>query len=99
MFATNYPFLDIFLSSIVLAGLALWIVLFAHVLADLFRSHDLTGAAKALWIVALLVLPLVGTLVYVLARGATTHERQVQLVKAQQLAFEEYIRGVANTKE
>jgi hypothetical protein len=46
-----------------------------------------------------LILPLLGTLIYVLARGGSMHERQVQAVQSQQKAFEDYIRKVANTKE
>jgi hypothetical protein len=79
--------------------LIFWIILVFHVVLDIFRSHDLSGPAKALWLIFILVLPLLGTLLYVVIRGGSMHLRQVQVVQAQQKAFEDYIRQVANTKE
>lgn len=99
MLASNYPMWDVFMSTLYFVLFVFWIILVYHVIVDLFRSHDLSGPTKALWIVFILVLPLLGTLVYVLARGGSMQERQVQVVQAQQKAFEDYIRRVANTKE
>jgi Phospholipase_D-nuclease N-terminal len=97
--ASNYPLLDVFMSTLYFVLFIFWIILVYHVVVDIFRSHDLSGPAKALWILFILVLPLLGTLVYVLVRGGSMHLRQIQVVQAQQKAFEEYIRQVANTKE
>jgi hypothetical protein len=66
---------------------------------DIFRSHDLSGPGKALWIVFMLVFPLLGCLIYVLVRGGSMHERGVQAAQLDQKTFEDYIRKVANTKE
>jgi hypothetical protein len=48
-------------------------------LVDVFRRDDLRGASKALWVLVIVFLPLIGTLVYLLSRpaGATALERQV----------------------
>jgi len=97
--ATNYPLADVFISTLYFVIMIFWIILVFHVVLDIFRSHDLSGPAKALWVLFIFVLPLVGTLIYVLARGGSMHERQVRAVQAQQKAFEDYIRTVANTKE
>jgi hypothetical protein len=99
VFASNYPVGDVFLSTLYFVLLIFWIILVFHVVLDIFRSHDLSGPAKALWLLFIFVLPLLGTLLYVLIRGGSMHERQVQTVQAQQKAFEDYIRQVANTKE
>ncbi len=99
MFATNYPLADVFVSTLYLVLMIFWIILVFHVVLDIFRSHDLSGAGKAVWILFILVLPLLGTLIYVVARGGSMHERQVQAVQSQQKAFEDYIRKVAHTKE
>ena len=99
MLASNYPLLDVFMSTLYFVLFIFWIILVYHVVVDIFRSHDLSGPAKALWILFILVLPLIGTLVYVLARGGSMQLRQQQVVQAQQKAFEAYIRHVANTKE
>jgi hypothetical protein len=99
VFASNYPLADVFVSTLYFVLMIFWIILVFHVVLDVFRSHDLSGPGKALWILFILVLPLVGTLIYVLVRGGSMHERQVQAVQSQQKAFEDYIRKVANTKE
>jgi hypothetical protein len=97
--ASNYPLLDVFISTLYFVLFIFWIILVYHVVLDIFRSHDLSGPAKALWILFILVLPLLGTLIYVLLRGGSMQLRQHQVVQAQQKAFEDYIRQVANTKE
>lgn len=99
MIAANYPLLDVVISLLYLTFFVLWIIIVAHVFADLFRSPDVTGPQKALWVVFVLVLPLLGTLVYLAVRGGTMHERRVQGSAAQRAAFEEYVRTVARTKE
>ena len=99
MLASNYPLMDVFISTLYFVGFIFWIMLAFHVFADLFRSHDLSGGAKALWVIFILILPLLGCLLYVIIRGGSMHERQVQVDQAQQKAFEDYIRHVANTKE
>jgi len=99
MIASGYPMFGVFVSTLYFMILIFWIILVFHVFQDIFRSHDLGGAAKALWVLFILVLPLLGCLIYLIARGGSMHERQVQIVKAQQKAFEDYIRQVANTKE
>jgi len=45
------------------------------VFIDIFRSHDLSGWAKALWFLFVLFIPLIGVLVYLIARGGSMHER------------------------
>ena len=97
--ATGYPLLDIFATTLYVALFAFWIVLVFHVLQDLVRSHDLSGGAKALWVLFIFVFPLLGCVIYFIARGGTMHERQLHAVQGQRQAFEDYIRAVSNTKE
>ena len=89
----------VFVSTVYFMILIFWIILVFHVFQDIFRSHDLSGGSKALWVLFILILPLIGCLIYLVARGGSMHERQVQIAKAQQKSFEDYIRHVANTKE
>ena len=50
---------------------------------DVFRRDDLSGGSKALWFAAILVFPIVGTLVYLVARpSAATHEERVAVDQA-----------------
>lgn len=99
MLATNYPLADVFLSTLYFVLFLLWLVLAFHVLHDVLQSDDLSGPAKASWILVILVLPLVGCLVYVVRRGGTVHERRLHAIQLQHRAFEDYIRGVAQSKE
>ena len=54
------------------------LVIFFQVIIDIFRSHDLSGWAKAGWIVVLIVLPLIGLLIYLGVRGRSMSERAMK---------------------
>ena len=53
----------------------IWILI--TVFIDIFRLHDLPGRAKALWSLFVLFTPLIGVLVYLIARGGLMHKRGV----------------------
>lgn len=59
---------------------------------DIFRSHDLSNWAKALWVLFIFVFPLIGVLGYLIVRGHTLHEHQAQ-DRAQYEAFRQFTRG------
>jgi hypothetical protein len=99
MFAANYPLFEVFISMLYVALIIFWMMLVFQVMLDIFRSHDLSGAQKALWVLFILILPLLGALLYLVFRGGSMHERQSHVLQAQQKAFEDYIRKIANTKE
>ena len=99
MMATGYPLLDIFISTLYLAVVLFWLIMASHILADLFRSHALSGLAKASWILLILLFPLIGCLLYVLVRGGTRSHEEVRPANDDQQFFEDYIRKIANTKE
>ena len=61
----------------------LWIWVLIYVFIDIFRSRDLSGWAKALWFIFVLFIPLIGVLVYLIARGDSMHERAVQQAQQQ----------------
>lgn len=67
------------------------------VISDLFRDHKLNGWFKAIWIAALVFVPFLTVLVYLIARGKGMNERQAQLVNKVQQAQENYIREVAGS--
>jgi len=94
---TGYPMLDIFLSVLYFFGWVLWLMLMFWIITDIFRSDDLSGWAKAGWLVAIIILPLVGILVYLIARGGSMRERQEARVRAQDAAFRDYVRQAAAT--
>ena len=99
MLATSYPLLGVFVSTLYFALFVVWIIIIFHVVVDIMRSHDLSGPGKAAWVLFILILPLIGSLVYLVVRGGSMHERQAHAAALQQKAFEDYIRKVANSKE
>jgi hypothetical protein len=99
MIGANYPLLDVFVSTLYFVLFIFWIILVFHVFQDIFRSHDLSGPSKALWVIFMFVLPLLGCLVYLIVRGGSMHERQMQVQLGQQKAIEDYIRKVANSPQ
>jgi hypothetical protein len=94
---TGYPLLDIFLSILYFFLWFLWLMLLFWIISDIFRSSDLSGWAKAGWLVFVIVVPLVGILTYLIARGGTMHERQARQARAQDEAFRAYVRDAAAT--
>ena len=75
-----------------LGFLFLWIWIAVGVVFDIFRSHDLSNWAKALWVLFIFVFPLIGVLGYLIVRGHTLHEHQAQ-DRAQYEAFRQFTRG------
>ena len=73
----------------------IWIWLLIIVFGDVFRSHDLGGLAKALWIVFIIILPYLGVLVYLIARGSKMQEHAIAAAKAQDAAARQYIQTVS----
>jgi uncharacterized membrane protein YcjF (UPF0283 family) len=94
---TGYPILDIFLSILYFFGWVLWLMLMFWIITDIFRSDDLSGWAKAAWLFAVIILPLVGILIYLIARGGSMRERQEARARAQDAAFRDYVRQAAAT--
>jgi ABC-type multidrug transport system fused ATPase/permease subunit len=97
MLATNYPILDIFLTTLYFFLFIIWIWLLIMVFMDVFRSHDMGGLAKALWVIFIIILPFLGVFVYLIARGGKMHERQAQQAAQQQQAFDQYVKQAAGT--
>ena len=73
----------------------IWIWLLIVVFADIFRSRDLSGWAKALWVIFVIVLPYLGVFVYLIARGNKMHEHAAQSANQQEAAMRDYVRSVA----
>src|SRR5215475_9031930 len=94
----QYPILDFFLTMLYFFLFIIWIWLLIMVFMDIFRSHDMGGFAKALWVIFIILLPFLGVLVYLIARGGKMHERQAAEAARQQKAFDQYVREAAGTE-
>jgi ABC-type multidrug transport system fused ATPase/permease subunit len=95
MIASSYPILDAFLTMLYFFLFIIWIWLLIMVFVDIFRSRDLGGLAKALWVIFVIVVPFLGVFVYLIARGGKMHERAAQEAAQQQSAFDDYVRQTA----
>ena len=93
--ASSYPLLNIFWTIVELFLWIIWIWILIWIFIDIFRSHDLSGVAKALWFLFVLFIPLVGVLVYLIVRGGSMHERAVQNARQQDQEFRHYVQQAA----
>ncbi|MFE1835180.1 SHOCT domain-containing protein [Streptomyces sviceus] len=93
--AYDYPLLSVFWSMLWFFLWIMWFVLLFRVVVDIFRDDALSGWAKAGWLVFTIVLPFLGVFVYVIARGKNMGRREVAQARAQQQAFDPYIRETA----
>jgi hypothetical protein len=75
----------------------IWIWLLIVVFGDIFRSRDLSGWGKALWIIFVIVLPYLGVFVYLIARGRKMQEHALQAAKEQDAAMRQYVQNVTST--
>ena len=66
--AFDYPFWDVFWTITIFFAWLIWIALVIHTLIDLFRRHDLSGWAKATWVLFICLIPLIGVLTYIIVR-------------------------------
>ena len=94
----NYPILNVFWTILMIFLWVLWFWVLITVFIDLFRSRDLSGWAKALWFVFILVLPLIGVLVYLIARGGKMHEHAAREAELQDQQFRRYVQEAAGSQ-
>ena len=69
MLAYTYPLADLFGTMLGFFLLIIWFWLLIIVFSDIFRSHDLGGGAKALWVIFVIILPFLGIFVYLIAEA------------------------------
>jgi hypothetical protein len=74
----------------------IWIWILITVFADIFRSHDMGGGAKTLWVLFVILFPYLGVFVYLIARGGKMHERAIHDAAQQQKAFNQYVQETAS---
>ncbi|HTP15302.1 MAG TPA: SHOCT domain-containing protein [Streptosporangiaceae bacterium] len=93
--SSSYPLLDLFWTLLEFFLWVIWIWILIMVIIDIFRSHDLGGFAKALWFLFVLFIPLIGVLVYLIARGGSMHERAVRQAQHQDAEMRRYVQQAA----
>jgi Short C-terminal domain len=93
--SSSYPLLNVFWTIFEVFLWVTWFWILITVFIDIFRSPDLSGGAKALWFLFVLVIPLIGVLVYLIARGGSMHERAARQAQQQDVEARRYIQQAA----
>jgi ABC-type multidrug transport system fused ATPase/permease subunit len=94
----SYPLLGAFWTILIIFLWVIWFWILITIFIDIFRSHDLSGWAKALWFLFVLILPLIGVLVYLITRGDKMHERAVRQAQQQDAEARAYIQQAAGSQ-
>ena len=93
--ASNWGTGQVFLEMLYFFLFIIWIWLLIIVFSDIFRSHDLGGVAKALWVIFVVLVPYLGVFVYLIARGHKMSEHALAAAQAQDAAQRAYIQDAA----
>ena len=96
MFAYSYPLLGVFWTMLWFFLFFIWIWLLIVVFADIFRSHDMGGLAKALWVIFVIIAPFLGVFVYLIARGGKMSEHAAEQAQARDQQMRSYIQDAAS---
>ena len=93
----SYPLLGAFWTILEIFLWVIWIWILIYVFIDIFRSRDLSGWGKALWFIFVLFIPLIGVLVYLIARGGKMQEHAVQAQRQQDQEVRAYVQEAAGS--
>ncbi len=93
----SYPLLGAFWTIFMIFLWVIWFWILITVFIDIFRSHDLSGWGKALWFLFVLFIPVIGVLVYLIARGGSMHDRAAQQAQQQDAEFRSYVQDAAGS--
>ena len=95
--ASSYPFLNILWDILIIFAWVIFIWIAITVLIDVFRRRDISGWAKAAWVIFVVILPWIGVLVYLIANHDGMADRRMKEVQASQAQFDDYVRTTAGT--
>jgi len=95
VFASDFGTGQVFLSMLYFFLFFIWIWLLIVVFSDIFRSHDMGGFAKAMWVIFVIILPYLGVLVYLIARGHKMQEHAMEAAQQQNAAFKAAVQEAA----
>ena len=93
--ASSYPFLNVLWDILIIFAWILFIWVAIVVFGDLFRRRDISGWAKAAWVVFIVVIPWIGVLAYLIFNHDGMAERSEKQSRAAQASFDEYVRQAA----
>ena len=92
-----YPFLDVLWSMLVFFVWVAWFILLFHVVGDVFRRRDASGAKKTVWLIFLILVPFLGVFVYLIANSDDMARRQIEQAEAARSEMDNYVRQTAGS--
>ena len=95
--ASSYPFLKVLWDILIIFAWILFIWIAIVVFTDLFRRRDISGWAKAAWVILIVLLPWIGVLAYLIANHDGMAERSEKQTRDTQAELDQYIRDSAGT--
>ena len=93
----DFSLWDLMVSMFWFMLLVAWIWLLISILGDIFRDRELSGGAKAMWVLFLVFLPWLGALMYLIVRGNSMNERTRQAMEDAEKRQRAYIQDAAGS--
>ena len=78
---------EILWTTVVIFFMIAYLMILFRVIFDIFRNHEMSGGMKAVWLIALLVLPVLTLFIYVIAHGNDMAQRDIAQQKAAEADF------------
>lgn len=97
MLQATYELGDALLTTLAIFFFVIWIWVVITIIMDIFRDHEMGGAVKALWVLALFIIPPITALVYLIFRGSGMRGRAIKDQQEQKKQFDEYVRETASS--
>ena len=96
--AVDYPLLNIFWSMLFFFIWVSWIMIVFRVFGDLFRRDDMSGLAKASWMILVILAPFLGVFIYMISQGNSMAQRNGREVRARQSQFDARVQSAASQR-
>jgi len=97
LLAADYPFLDVLWTMLIFFLWVSWFIILFHVVGDIFRRRDASGAKKTLWLIFVLFLPFIGVFAYLIANSDDMAQRNLESARKAQSEMDDYVRTVAGS--
>jgi Short C-terminal domain len=91
----TYTFLDVLWDMLIFFAWVIFIWIAITVLIDVFRRHDISGWAKAFWVIFVVLIPWIGVLVYLIVNHQGMADRRYREAATAQAQFDDYVRQTA----
>ncbi len=96
MLVADTSFLDALWWMLVFFFWVMYFWIFITVVMDLFRRHDTSGVKKAVWIIFLIFVPLLGVLIYLIVNNDDMAKRNIEAAQRQKQDFDQYVQSVSS---